>query len=144
MTSLLLGFSCMAQSADLGVQAYDCWVGNAGANYTTHFIRCIVDRDSMAVGSGDEAGGVLDLIHAQLHAGAVTEAEKTLRANADYLLHRNLHYWSVALYSYPAEWSWANGLPGALVQSALCNTSLGCRSLFHRQDNLLVAYPAQR
>ena len=140
---LLMGFSVTCQAVDYGNTNYDCWVGNAGANYTTHFIRCIVDRDDRTAGSADATEALLDQIHAQLHAGAVAEAEKTLRANADFGLIRNSNYWSIALYSYPAEWSWANGLPQMLVQSALCHNTLGCRSLFHRQGNLFVSRSAR-
>lgn len=126
--TLLLTRSVGAQT--LSAAAYDCWIGNAGNLYTTHFVRCIVDRDPLG-GTIPDDEITLDRIHFLLHQFAIGEVENLVQTNPDLL--RSGRVRSVALYSYPAEWSWEAGLPQKLVDSAWCAMSDGCRiSMFRR------------
>lgn len=127
LSPLLAGSAC-AQTA-FGSN-YDCWIGNAGGPDTTHYIRCIADRDHLA-GPGTDDEVMLDRIHALLHRSAVGEVERLIQSNP--LLLRSGRVRSVALYSYPAEWSWMEGLPQKLVSSAWCAVTEDCRiSMFRR------------
>lgn len=113
---------------------YDCWIGNAGAQHTTHFIRCIASTEmgllDRQAGDGEHEV-VLELIRRYLRSGAIREAEATLRQQAHRL--RSSDYASLLLYSYPAEWSWQEARPQMLVQSALCRDNWRCRVNFYRR-----------
>ncbi len=128
LLSLLLAGSASAQTAfDNG---YDCWIGNAGGLDTTHYVRCIEDRDHLS-GSTPDGEHMLDRIHSLLHLSAVAEVERLIQTNP--LLRSSGKVRSVALYSYPAEWSWAEGMPQKLVSSAWCAATDICRiSVFRR------------
>lgn len=128
-------FASLFASGNVVAQAsfsasYDCWVGNSGGLYTTHYVRCIADRDSLSgsVMAGDE---VLDKIHGLLHRSAIGEVERIVQNDPD--LIRNGSVRSVALYSYPAEWSWDENLPQKLVSSAWCPSEDLCNvNMFRR------------
>lgn len=110
--------------------AYDCWVGNAGGLDTTHYIRCIADRDHLA-GSNGDGELMLEQIHTLLHQAAVGDVERIVQGDPE--LHRSGRVRSVALYSYPSEWSWQDGMPQKLVSSAWCAVTDTCRiSIFRR------------
>jgi hypothetical protein len=34
--------------------------------------------------------------------------------------------WNIRIFSYPYEWSWAEGLPQQLVRSVLCPRDVSC------------------
>ena len=126
--ALLLSSSASAQTS-FG-NAYDCWVGNAGNLYTTHFIRCIADRDQLTIVTAD-GELTLDRIHTLLHQSSIGEVEHIVQSDPDLIRHGKVR--SVALYSYPAEWSWADRLPQKLVNSAWCMATDDCRiSIFRR------------
>jgi hypothetical protein len=109
---------------------YDCWIGNTGGLDTTHYVRCIADRDHLS-GSVSDGELMLDRIHSLLHLSAVGDVERLVQSNPD--LRRSGRVRSVALYSYPAEWSWADGMPQKLVSSAWCALTDNCRiSMFRR------------
>lgn len=126
--SLLFAGSASAQS--VFISGYDCWVGNAGGLDTTHYIRCIADRDHLA-GTSPDGELMLDRIHSLLHQYSVGEVEHIVQA--DPLLLRSGRVRSVVLFSYPAEWSWQEGLPQKLVGGAWCAAMDDCRvSMFRR------------
>jgi hypothetical protein len=114
--------------------AFDCWVGNAGGKNTTHYLRCITDRDLSPSGLIQVAArfdSLVDEIHHQLHMGAAGAAEKVYRARAE--ATRNSGVWSILLYSYPSEWSWNEGLPERLVKNALCPGDPQCSVVIFRR-----------
>jgi hypothetical protein len=127
---LLLLSNSSANAQTFFGSAYDCWIGNAGNLYTTHFIRCIADRDHLT-GVGTDGELVLERIHALLHQAAIGEVERIVQSDPELIRQGKVR--SVALYSYPAEWSWEDGLPQKLVNSAWCLATDDCRiSMFRR------------
>ena len=128
LVSLPLCSGALAQTAFVG--GYDCWIGNSGGVDTTHYIRCIADSDDLT-GPVPDGELVLDRIHSLLHRSAVDEVERIVRS--DPLLLSSGRVRSVLLISYPAEWSWEEGLLHKLVSSAWCAATASCRiSMFRR------------
>ena len=132
---VVMGFSSTLASAD--ERSYDCWVGNVGGPQTTHVIRCIPDRNITGAQINSSFDSFTGVIHAQLHAGAIAETERLVKANPE-LLH-DAGGVSILLYSYPTESSWDSYLPHSLVQSALCQTFLDCPVVIHRALPTAVA-----
>lgn len=135
LSLLLLTLQVSASHAQTpsGNAGLDCWIGNDGAPYFTHYIRCIADRDLPHPTLENPQGeALLETLHNQLHGISGAAAEKTLKTNVE--LVRETHaVWSIRIHSYPADWSWVEGMPERLVRSVLCPPNTACTVMIRRE-----------
>ncbi len=112
---------------DAGRIGLDCWIGQDGTPLRIHYIRCIADRDLAHPELDDEALELLlDQLHRELHQMSGESAERLYRSKID-LLRESRSIWSIRIYSFPYEWSWADGRPQRLVRAVLCPNGVDCR-----------------
>lgn len=105
---------------------FECWVGKDGPPYYAHYIRCIVDRDdALAPQDGDRQGAMMDALHRELHNGTGAAVEKKFSENIESIKEVG-GVWNIRIHSYPADWSWNDGMPERLVRSVLCPKDQVC------------------
>jgi hypothetical protein len=125
---LLIAGSSFGQTAEapLLTVGLDCWVGRDGPPFFTNFIRCMVDRDLPYPTLADQhLDAFLGELHTELHSKSGADAERMYKANIE-LVRESVSVWNIRIFSYPYEWSWAEGLPQQLVRSVLCPRDVSC------------------
>ncbi|HEY6895739.1 MAG TPA: hypothetical protein VI279_00635 [Rhodocyclaceae bacterium] len=129
-TTAALAQSAAGSTASIG---FECWIGEDGKPYHIHYIRCIADRDIPPEASVDARfDELLELIHQELHVGSPSQAEEIFKANI-HLIKESGGVWDIRIYSYPPEWSWAEGRPEQLVRSVLCRGDRTCPVVIRRR-----------
>jgi hypothetical protein len=127
LTTLGAATSLAQTPADSAQMGLDCWIGQEERQLQAHYIRCIADRDLPHPVLDDETLELLlDELHREFHQGSGAAAERLYRSKLE-LVRESRSLWNIRIFSYPYEWSWADGRPQRLVRAMLCPSGTACQ-----------------
>lgn len=127
MTAVLLAYP-QTQTPQPGVLDWDCWVSTTAPVA----IRCIVARETLAAGAGEDAlqAALLEHVHSLIHERRTQEIDGVLLPNLQVLSEGSV--WSVFIWNQPFDASWLEDRPRQVVRIALCPAGYRCNVFLER------------